>query len=194
MAASLDQPKTFGTTGLAQLYHGINPARVSGGKDAPGQPGSPGNLMAQLDSHFNRSLVAAMHSNSALNQLATVTIDPCAEIKSSLNALATNPRNPVPTQGTRVRAAVLPLAKKHKLKKRIKTLKAAIKNNWKVGGFCSTHGHGIRVGHDNKTCSTKGAGHVNSETRAKILMDWGRTRTRSELPGYLDASVKDTQK
>ena len=150
--------------------------------------------MVQLNCHFNNLLSTATNSNFALEQLATATTDQYAEIKSSLNALAANSRNPAPAHGTRARAAVLPLAKKHKLKKRIKTLKAAIKNNWKVGGFCSTHGHGVRVGHDNKTCSTKGAGHVNSATRAKILMDWGRTRTRSELPGYLDASVKDTQK
>ena len=56
-------------------------------------------------------------------------------------------------------------AEKRKLERWIKTLKATAKNSWSVGGFCSTHGHGVAAGHDRTICSSKGAGHVNIATR-----------------------------
>ena len=70
----------------------------------------------------------------------------------------------IPPVSHRTRAVAQPLAnaEKRKLERWIKTLKATAKNSWSVGGFCSTHGHGVSAGHDSKTCRTKGAGHVDS--------------------------------
>jgi hypothetical protein len=167
-AVSADQPDTFGTAASAQRFHGIDPTS-SHGTDAPGQPGSPDDLMAQLDSHFDNLASAATNSNSALEQLALATTDQYAEIKSSLDALAAAaPAAAAPTTRRRPpRSAGAPLDsnEKRKLERRIRTLEAAIKNKWSVGGFCSTHGHGVSAGHDSKTCGTKGTGHVDSATR-----------------------------
>ena len=115
--------------------------------------------MAQLDCHFDNIASATTNSNSALEQLVTVTTNQCAEIKSPLDTLAKNLLNPVPKPRTRARSVVLPLSekrklKKHKLKKRIKPLEATVKTSWKVGR-----------GHNSKTCGTRGAGHINSATQ-----------------------------
>ena len=121
--------------------------------------------MAQLDSHFDNLASAATNSNSALEQLAFATTDQYAEIKTSLDALAAaTPALPT-RRGTRSTAAPLSNTGKRKLERRIRTLEAAIKNKWEVGGFCSTLGHGVSAGYDSKICGTKGAGHVNSSTR-----------------------------
>ena len=45
MVSSTDKPDTLGTEASIQLYHDINPAHGSGGKDVPDQPGSRNNLM-----------------------------------------------------------------------------------------------------------------------------------------------------
>ena len=124
-AVAADQPDTFGTAVAAQHYHGIDASRVHG-KDAPGQPGSPNNLMAQLDCHFDNLASAATNSNSALKQLALATTDQCAEIKTSLDALAT--AAPATRQITRSAGAPLDNNEKRKLERRIRTLEAAIKN------------------------------------------------------------------
>ena len=87
IAVSTDQPDTFGTAATAQRYHVIGATRGFG-KDAPDQPGIPDNLMAQLDCHFDNIALAATNSNSALEQLITVTSNQYAKIKSSLDALA----------------------------------------------------------------------------------------------------------
>ena len=157
-----DQPNTFGTAAAAQRYHGID-ANRGFGKNAPGQPGGPDDLMAQLDCHFDNRASAATNSNSVLEQLATTMTDQYSEIKASRDALATT--TPLATQGTRSAAQPLGNTEKHKLKCRIRTLKAGIKNKWEVGGICSTHGHGVSAGHNSKTCRIKGAGHVDSTTR-----------------------------
>lgn len=166
MAASSDQPDTFGTAASAQRFHGIDPANSSGGRDAPGQPGSPDDLMAQLDSHFDSLASAATNSNVALELLAAATTTQYADIQASLDALAASPNNPAPAPAARARTAALPLTEKRKLEKRIQTLQSALKNRWVKGGFCSTHGHGVGAGHCSKTCGTKGSGHVDGATRA----------------------------
>jgi hypothetical protein len=150
MVASLDQLDTFGTTAATQRYHGIDTSRTSGGKDALGQPGSPDNLMAQLDRHFTNLTSAATNSNSAFEQLATATADPYTEIKLSLDTLAAAPHNPAPAPGTRSRATALPITKKRKLEKWINMIKATVKHSWKVRGFCSTYGHCVGAGHIRK--------------------------------------------
>jgi hypothetical protein len=134
--------------------------------NAPGQPGSPNDLMAQLNCHFDNLALAATNSNAALELLAAATTSQYADIRASLDALSSDPNNSAPTPGARARTAVLPLTEKRKLEKRIKTLEAAVKSKWIVGGFCSTHGHGVGAGHCSKTCGTKGSGHVDSATRA----------------------------
>ena len=60
-----------------------------------------------------------------------------------------------------IRGAPLDNNEKRKLERHIRT----IKNKWNVGGFCSTHGHGVAVGHNSKTCGTKGTGHIDTATR-----------------------------
>ena len=90
--------------------------------------------------------MAATNINSALKQLVTVTTWEYAEVKLSLDALAANPCNFVPRTCTIV--AMLSLAKKRKLKKRIKPLNVAIKHTLKVGGFCSTHDRGAGADHN----------------------------------------------
>ena len=165
-AVSADQPDTFGTAASAQRYHDIDAAHGSS-RPWPGRPGNPGNLMAQLDSHFDNLASAATNSNDALEQLATATTDQYADIKASLDALAAAAPAPTARRGRRSTAAPLDNTEKRKLEQRIHTLKAAIKNKWVVGGFCSTHGHGVAVGHDSKTCGTKDVGHVDAATRKK---------------------------
>ena len=55
--------------------------------------------------------------------------------------------------------------------KRILILQSAVKNKWKVEGFCSTHSHDVYVGHDSSNCAYKkdvgkaGSHNVNA-TRA----------------------------
>ena len=52
-----------------------------------------------------------------------------------------------------------------------------IKNNWVVGGFYSTHGHGVLAGHNSKTCGTKGAGHIDTATQ-KIPAGFGKDKNK----------------
>ena len=98
-----------------------------------------------------------------LKQLATAATDQYTEIKASLDALAAA----TSTVARRIRDAAQPLvnAEQRKLKRRIKTPKAAFKNSWVVGGFCSAHSHGVAAGHNSKTCGSKGAGHVDTATQ-----------------------------
>ena len=86
-AVSADRPDTFDTAAAAQRYHDID-AACGYSKDAPGQPGSPDDLMAQLDIHFDNLALAVININSPLEQLAIVRTDQYAEIKTSLDALA----------------------------------------------------------------------------------------------------------
>ena len=46
----------------------------------------------------------------------------------------------------------------------IKTLQAAVKNCWAVGGFCSTHGWGVGLNHTSGSCKNKGSVHVEAAT------------------------------
>ena len=85
--------------------------------------------MPQLDSHFDNFVSAATNSNFALKQLAAVTADQYAKMKSPLDALSATPRNPAPAPGTRFSTVTLPLTKKRKLDKWIKTLHSSVKNS-----------------------------------------------------------------
>ena len=49
----------------------------------------------------------------------------------------------------------------------IKTLQAAVKNRWGVGGFCSTHGWGVRIHQTSGSCKKKGSGQIDTATRNK---------------------------
>ena len=54
----------------------------------------------------------------------------------------------------------------HETKKRILILQAAVKNKWKVGVFCSMHGHSVRSGHSITNCKDKNNGHFYATTRS----------------------------
>ena len=116
---SSDQPDTFGTAAAARRYHGIE-ANHGFGKDAPGQPWSPDNLMAQLDCHFDNLASAATNNNSVLEQLETTTAEQYSEIKASLDALAAS--TPPVSQCTRSAAQLFGNTEKRKLERRIRTL------------------------------------------------------------------------
>ena len=63
-----------------------------------------------------------------------------------------------------MRTGTLPTDQR-KTEKRIMILQATIKNKWKVGGLCSTHGHGVRSGHSSSNCNEKKNVHVNAAIR-----------------------------
>ena len=62
-----------------------------------------------------------------------------------------------------MRTGTLP-SDQRETKKRIIILKAAVKNKWKVVGFCSMHGHCVRSGHSSTNYNDKRNGHVNAAT------------------------------
>ena len=48
----------------------------------------------------------------------------------------------------------------------IRLLQSAVQNRWIVGGFCSSHGWGVRYQHTSAACKNKLAGHIDLATRA----------------------------
>ena len=72
-------------------------------------------------------------------------MDTHASAAPSKPAPRSTPRNTNPLSPT----------KKRILEKRILNLQLDVKNNWKVGGFCSTYGHSVRAGHDSGNCAEK---------------------------------------
>ena len=49
---------------------------------------------------------------------------------------------------------------------RILIFQAVVKKKWKVGGFCSRHGHSVRAGHSRSNFNDKREGYVITATRA----------------------------
>ena len=79
-------------------------------------------------------------------------------IQTSLNNLVldTPTSNTIPAPRPAPRnTPPLPLTKKSVLEKKIKFLQSAFKNKWVVGGFFSTHRHGISAGHNSVECAGK---------------------------------------
>ena len=147
----------FGTTTAAQQLHDI----VPGLRTASGHGGDAQGILELLDDQFDALVVASSTSNAALDQLAADTTQQYSEIKAALTNLAA--ATPIRNAGTRTGS--LP-TDQSETEKRILILQAAVKNKWKVGGFCSTHGHGVRFGHSSNNCNDKKNGHVNAATRA----------------------------
>ena len=70
-----------------------------------------------------------------------------------------------PNRTADTRTVSLP-SDQHEAEKRILILQAAVKNKWKVGGFCSTNGHGVRTSHSSTNCNDKRNSHLNAATPA----------------------------
>ena len=158
----------FGTAAAAQRPHGIFPSisANSNDRDTPG-------LLELLGGQFDALAAASSTSNAAMDHLAAATTKQYAEIKAALKNLsaatvatpADTAATPTPSKTACTRTGSLSFDK-CELEKRIPILQAAVKNKWKVGGFCSTHGHGIRTGHSITNCNDKSNSHVNAVTRA----------------------------
>ena len=61
----------------------------------------------------------------------------------------------------------LPAMEKDKLHRQISLLQAAVKHKWVVGGFCSSHGHGVSSDHDSAKCRGQRQGHDPTANRAR---------------------------
>ena len=149
----------FGTAAAAQRLHGI----VPGLPTASGHGGDTQGILELLDSQFDALAAASSTSNAALDQLAAATTQQYSEIKAALTNLSS--ATPTPRRNAGMRTSSLP-SQQHETEKRIIIFQAAVKNKWKVRGFCSTHGHGIRSGHSSTNCNDKKTGHVNATTRS----------------------------
>ena len=156
-AAAGDAPDMFVTATATQRLHGIVPglptASVHGG-DTQG-------ILELLDGQFDALVELSSTSNAALDQLAIATTQQYAEIK----AAPTNLAAATSSINSSTRTGTLPTDQRE-TEKRSLILQAAGKNKWKVGEFCSTHGHGVRFGHSSNNCNDKKNGHVNAATRA----------------------------
>ena len=147
----------FGTAAAAQQLHGI----VTGLPTASGYGGYAQGILKLLNGQFDTLAAASSTSNAALDQLAAATTQQYLEIKAALTNLAA--AKTIRNAGTRT--GTLPTDQRE-TEKRILILQAAVKNKWKVGGFCSTHGHGVRSSHSSNSCNNKKNGHVHVATRA----------------------------
>ena len=132
-------------------------------------------ILEQLDGHFDNLVLAATNSHAALDQIAaTTTTEQCVDIKAALENLASAATNkPAPRSKPR-NTNPLPPTKKRVMEKWILILQSSVNNKWKVGGFCSTHGHGAHAVHDSGNCADKKyvgntGGHDVNATRPNPL-------------------------
>ena len=98
--ASSDQPNMYGTTALANRYHGILPDLVH---RSHGHGGNAQDILEQLDGHFDNLAPAATNSHALLDQTFAATTEQYAEIKAALDNLSSaEPASllPDPHQGT----------------------------------------------------------------------------------------------
>ena len=150
----------FGTAASAQRLHGIIP-----GVPANGHSGGTLGLLELMDGQFDALAAASSTINAALDHLTAAPTKQYAEIMAALtNVSAATAATPAATAATPTsnrtagtRNSSLPSNQQ---------LQAAVKNKWKVGGFCSTHGHGVRAKHSSSNCNDKREGHVTTATRA----------------------------
>ena len=148
-SAAGNVPDMFVTAAAAQRLHSIVPCIP-----ANGHGGETPGLLELLDGQFNVLATASSTINAALDHLAAATTKQYAEIKAALpNLSAATAATPAVTAATPTynrtagtRSGSLP-SDQRETEKRILILQAAVKNKWKVGGFCSTHSHGARTGH-----------------------------------------------
>ena len=161
-AAAGDAPDMFGTAAAAQQLHDIVPSLPT----AIGHRGNTQGFLELLDGQCYALAASSSTSNAALYQLAAATTQHYAEIKTALtNLSAATAATPTPRRNDGTRTGSLPSDQRER-EKRILILQAAIKNKWKVGVFCSTHGHGFRSGHSSTNCNDKNNGHVYAVTRS----------------------------
>ena len=166
-AAAGDTPDMLGTSAAAQRLIGIIPG-VPANSHGGGTPG----LLDLLDGHFDTLAAALSTSNAAIDHLAAATTKQYAEITAALiNLSAATAATPAVTAATPTsnrtagtRTSSLP-SNQREIEKKILILQAAVKNKWRVGGFCSTHGHGIRARHSSSNCNNKREGHVTTATQ-----------------------------
>ena len=151
----------FGTAAAAQRPHGIFPSisANSNDRDTPG-------LLELLGGQFDALAAASSTSNAAMDHLAAATTLQYADTKAALtNLSAATAATPTPIITASTRTGSLP-SDQGETKKRIIILQAAVKNKWKVGGFCLTHGHGVHASHISTNYNDKIIGHVNAVTRS----------------------------
>ena len=116
-------------------------------------------------------MLAAPNSHAALDQMSAVTTEQYVVTKAALeNLMSAAPNKPAP-RATPRNTDPLPPTEKCVIEKRVLILKSAVKNKWKVGRFCSTHGHGVSASHDSGNCTEnknlgKYGGHDVNATRA----------------------------
>ena len=160
-AASSDHPDMFGTAATAQRYHGILPDLVHRPR---GQGRNVQGIMEHLDGHFDNPVAASTNSHRELDQISDATTEQYARTTAALdNLAAAAPSKPAP-RSTPKNTNPLSPTEQHVMEKWILTLQSAVKNKWKVGGFCSTYGHGIRAGHGSGNCADKKDGHDFNST------------------------------
>ena len=165
-AAAGDAPDMFGTAAAAQCLHSIIPGVPSNGHGG----GTPG-LLELLDGQFDTLSEAPSTSNAALDHLAASTTKQYAEITAALTNLsaatdatpAASAVTPTSNRTAGTRTSSLPTDQRE-TEKRILIIQAAVKNNCKVGGFCSTHGRGVRARHSRSSCNDKREVHVSTAT------------------------------
>ena len=157
-AAAGDASHMFGTAAAAQHLHGIVP-----GIPANGYGGDTPGLLELLVGQFDALAAASSTSNAALDHIAAATTKQYAEIKSALTNLSAATATPSRTSGTRTGSLT---SDQRETENRILILQASVKNKWKVGGSCLTHGHGVCSGLSSTNCNDKRNGHVTASTRA----------------------------
>ena len=148
----------FGTAAAAQRLHAITSSLPthdnSHGDKAQG-------ILELLDGQFDALAAASSNITAALDQLASAITQQYSKIESALTNLTAAAPN---TPASNARANTPPTTQR-KMEKRILIFQAAVKNTWKVGGYCSTHGHGVRAGHSSDNNNNKKADHVDTATR-----------------------------
>ena len=165
-ANSSNHPDIFGTAVAAQKYHGILPDLSH---FSHSQGGNTQGIMEHLDGHFDNLAAASTNSHAVLDQTAVATTEQYASITAALENLASAAPSKPSTRSTPKTTNPLSPTEKRVTEKRIITLQSAVKNKWKVGGFCSTHGHGVREGHDSRNCSSNKDDHGVKATRANSV-------------------------
>ena len=122
--------------------------------------------MEELDSHFDNLTAVSTNRHAALDQLVSATREQYTRITATLdNLVAAANSKPSPRSIPRTTNPLSP-TEKCVIVKIILTLKSAVKDKWKVGGFCSTHGHSICAGHDSGNFSNNNDGHDVTSTRS----------------------------
>ena len=157
---------SFGTGAAARVIHNVSLEAAGTGtrRAVPGIPNGA-SLAEDFDTHFDNLVSVVTHGNEevagALTEITTTASTQHAEIKKLLVDLkaampsAGGGRRNNGGAGGRDggRNTQLPATKKDKLHRKICQLQAAVKHKWVVGGFCSSHSHGVDPDHDSANCA-----------------------------------------